>query len=94
MDGIISPQPGMACGTGGFLPSCVSAAAGKFPLFCMSVVIGKFLQAGISAEAGKYLCRIYGQLPVLDVLLVSGIGLWIFLFQSPAVYAEAVHRLP
>ena len=46
------------------------------------------------AAAGKYLCRIYGQLPVLDVLLVSGIGLWIFLFQSPAVYADAVHRLP
>ena len=41
---------------------------------CMSAVIGIF------TDAGKYLCRIYGQLSVLDVLLVSGIGFRIFFF--------------
>ena len=41
---------------------------------CISAVIGIF------TDAGKYLCRIYGQLSVLDVLLVSGIGFRIFFF--------------
>ena len=50
----------------------------SFRIYCMDGIIS--LQPGISAEAGKYLCRIYGQLSVLDVLLVSGIGFRIFFF--------------